>query len=83
MGSHHRKFTPKGNTLYWLVRNWPGNQSAFGGLDTKVTAVERLGTADKPVAPKQDGGRLKLSVLPEKVSDPPAAFSKSSVIVRP
>lgn len=67
--SFHGPLTTKGNTLYWLVRRWPGEMVVLAGLECQVRRVRLLGS-NQPVVFKQEGGRLTLSGLPVNPPDP-------------
>ena len=70
--SHHGPFTARENSLYWLVRRWPGNVATFAGLETRVDAVTLLG-CDRPLAFTQKDGRVTVTGLPEEAPDPVCA----------
>lgn len=67
--SHHGQFTAKGNSLYWLIRRWCGENPTFAGLECRVNAATLLATKQK-VAFKQTDGRVQLSGLPVNPPDP-------------
>jgi len=60
----HGPMTCCGNDLYWLIRRWPGNNVALGGLDAGVEAVSFL-DGGAPILFHQTGTRLELNGLPE------------------
>lgn len=65
----HGPVTAKGHNLYWLLRRWPGSEVALGGLEARALNVELIGAASRPVAFRQEGGRLVLIGLPNAPSD--------------
>jgi alpha-L-fucosidase len=62
------QFTRKGNTLYFWVNRWPGNELVIGGLLTKVLRVSRLDNG-APVPFTQSDNRLVMTGLPERCPD--------------
>ena len=67
--SFHGPFTVRENTLYWIIRRWPGGELTFGGLQATVRSVKLLGEAARPVAFRQEGTRVTLDGLPEGPPD--------------
>jgi len=63
----HGPMTLRGNTLYWLVRRWPGSSVALGGFECQVRRASFVGS-DAPVEIAQTGDRLVLS-LPSQPPD--------------
>lgn len=61
--------TVRGNTLYWLLRRWPGETVVLGGLECEVQRASFVGS-DTPITMSQVGNRLTLTGLPK---DPPDA----------
>jgi alpha-L-fucosidase len=64
--------TQKGNTLYWHITRWYGNELWIGGVQTPVNRAYILGTGqevkfDQELEPAQ---RLRLYDLPEESPDP-------------
>jgi len=68
------QFTRKGNTLYYWVFRWPGNELVIGGLLTKVLRISRLDTGEA-VPFTQTENRLVMTGLPEKSPDPIAGVT--------
>ena len=68
--SRNGSFTRRGNTLYFHVHFWPGDQLAFAGLRTKVTSAKLLATG-QPVVFEQDDYRVRFKGLPAKAPDEP------------
>jgi alpha-L-fucosidase len=67
---HHGPFTARGNFLYLLLRRWPGNDFAIGGLECKVKGATLLGMERPPVDVKQTGDRITIKGLPDQPTDP-------------
>lgn len=67
--SHHGPFTARGNTLYWLLRLWPGETATFAGLKCRVRNATLLG-ANKKLAFTQTDGKVSLTGLPAEPPDP-------------
>jgi len=66
--SHHGPFTARGRNLYWHVSRWPGSELVLNGLETRVRAVELLGTK-RTLAFTQRGRRLVIRGAPERAPD--------------
>jgi len=60
--------TVRGNTLYWLLRRWPGETAVLGGLECAVQSASFVGSND-PIAFSQKDGRLTLTNLPANPPD--------------
>ena len=59
----------KRKSLYWWVKNWPGNDElTIGGLKTRVTRITNL-TTGKRIAFNQSGSRLVMRGLPKTCPD--------------
>lgn len=68
--SHNGPFSRKGNTLYQLLRYWPGRECVIAGLQATVTRVELLGGQAQEKLPfQQSGDRVVISGLPETGGD--------------
>ncbi|MBU1734146.1 MAG: alpha-L-fucosidase [Verrucomicrobia bacterium] len=64
-------FTIKGNTLYMLVRRWPGESLTFGGLQCRIKKATLLGrTKHRLVKFVQQGTRVMVTGLPKTSPDP-------------
>jgi len=67
--SHHGPFTARGNTLYWLLRLWPGGTATLAGLKCRVRDATLLGT-NRIVSFTQTDGRVSLTGLSVEPPDP-------------
>jgi len=67
--SHHGPFTARGNTLYWLLRLWPGQTATFAGLKCRVRSATLLGV-NKTLSFTQTNGKISLTSLPTEPPDP-------------
>jgi alpha-L-fucosidase len=65
---NHGPITMKGNSLYLLVRRWPGRELVLSGLECEVRKVHLLGDGD--VSFLQNGDKLVVSGLPRNAPDP-------------
>lgn len=66
---YHGPMTAGGNSLYILVRRWPGPTLVLSGLRCKVLRVRLLNEqADRPF--EQSEGKLSIRNLPENPPDP-------------
>ncbi len=70
---HHGPITARNNTLYLLLRRWPGPQMALGGLQCRVLGAQFLGApasgaTDLKIV--QTADRLTICGLPENPPDP-------------
>lgn len=63
----HGPLTAKGNSLYLLVRRWPGRTLTLAGVECRVRAVTLLG---QELSFEQTGGRVIINRLPDTPSDP-------------
>ncbi|MFW6133154.1 MAG: alpha-L-fucosidase [Planctomycetota bacterium] len=61
-------FTRRGRTAYFWCDRWVGDELTIGGLRSKLTSVELLGSRRK-VRFRQKGDRLTLSNLPSTCPD--------------
>ncbi|OGG53187.1 MAG: alpha-L-fucosidase [Candidatus Handelsmanbacteria bacterium RIFCSPLOWO2_12_FULL_64_10] len=68
----HGRQTVKGNTLYLLIRFWPGPEVHLAGLRTKVLRAKLLTTGAR-VRVDQRGEHLYLCGLPKRTPDPHCA----------
>jgi len=67
--SHHGAFTASGRHLYWHACRWPGAELVLHGLETRVRAVELLGSG-RSFPFVQRGRRLVITGLPVRPPDP-------------
>lgn len=66
--NHNGLFTLRGQSLYQLVRYWPGNELVVAGLNTKVERVTLLGTGSQ-CAFTQTNGTVTVTGLPDTPPD--------------
>jgi len=67
--SHNGTYTVKGNTLYFILFNYPGPEVSFDELMVNPRSARFLHDGSG-VSFKQDGGRLTFTDLPAVKSDP-------------
>ncbi|MBN2309150.1 MAG: alpha-L-fucosidase [Candidatus Hydrogenedentes bacterium] len=65
----HGRQTVKGNTLYLLIRFWPGPEVHLAGLKTRVLRAKLLSTGQR-LHIEQHGDHVYLRGLPRKAPDP-------------
>ena len=64
----HGRQIVKGNTLYLMIRFWPGSEVHLAGLKTEVLSARLLATG-QPVRVDQQGEHLYLRGLPKQAPD--------------
>jgi len=64
----HGPMTVRGNTLYWLLRRWPGETAILGGLECEVQRASFVGSGGQ-ISFSQTAGRLMLTGLPANPPD--------------
>ncbi len=67
--SHNGPFTLKGQSLYQLVRYWPGSMLVVAGLNTRVNQVTLLGN-DRQIEFTQEQDKVTVTGLPVTAPDP-------------
>ena len=71
---HHGPMTARGNTLYLLLRRWPGCEMALGGLQCRVLTAKFLGlpasAGSNHLEIAQTADRLAIRGLPANPPDP-------------
>jgi alpha-L-fucosidase len=66
---HHGPITARGNNLYLLLRRYPGQAFAVGGIEANLLRATMLATGT-PVKVESQDGRLVFSGLPADPPDP-------------
>jgi alpha-L-fucosidase len=67
--SSNGRYTARGNTLYQLLRKWPGETLVVAGLEVGISGARLLGT-DNALQVEQVGDRAVISGLPAAPPDP-------------
>ncbi len=68
---HHGPMTARGETLYVLLRRWPGRELVLGGLQCQVLGAKLLGVkGESSLRLAQKSQRVVVSGLPENSPDP-------------
>lgn len=62
--------TAKGNTAYFHIFHWPGENLTVTGIKNKVLGAKMLATGRKVTFEKTDNGKLFLKELPQNPPDP-------------
>jgi alpha-L-fucosidase len=63
-------FTARGNSLYLLLRRWPGRQLTLGGLQCKALRASLLGFPAATLQVHESNDRLTIAGLPDQSPDP-------------
>ena len=68
--SAHGPFTARGNTLYLLLRRWPGRELILGGFRCSVRRAEIVGDPALPLRIRQNERQVIIEGLPISPPDP-------------